>query len=133
MWQQFLAQPWVRGVTATRVTALQFPSHIDGRAGLPPGERRAELEAWRGALATEEGRARFERSAQRALIAQASGQYLLREELEEALASAESRLAAAEASLLAVGSTRTWRLRGLLWRISPLRALARATARDQAP
>jgi hypothetical protein len=28
MWQQFLAEPWVRATTATRVTAIQFPSHL---------------------------------------------------------------------------------------------------------
>ena len=36
MWQQFLSAEWVRAVTAPRITAVQFPSHVDGRAGWPP-------------------------------------------------------------------------------------------------
>jgi membrane-bound lytic murein transglycosylase B len=153
MWQQFLAQPWLRAATAPRVTALQFPSHRDDRESLPPERRRAELIAWRELLATDEGRARFEASVQQAVMAQATAEHLRREGLDEALVSAESRresaesrresaesrrdtaesrLAVAEASLLAVGATRTWRLRGRLLRLAPLRALARATGRGQA-
>jgi hypothetical protein len=160
MWQQFLAQPWVRAATAARVTAVQFPSHLDDRASLPPEERRAELIAWRERLATGEGRARFEASVQHAVMAEATAEHLKREGLGEALISAESRrenaelrlqsaesrrvtaesrlqnaesrLAVAEASLLAVGATRTWRLRGRLLALAPLRALARATGRGQA-
>jgi hypothetical protein len=147
MWQQFLAQPWVRAVTAARVTAVQFPSHRDDRADLTPEQRRAELIAWRDRLASDQGRARFEASVQHAVMARATGEHLRREGLEEALESAESRrasaesrrdsaesrLAVAEASLLAVGATRSWRLRARLLRIPALRALARATSRGQAP
>jgi hypothetical protein len=160
MWQQFLAEPWVRAATAARVTAVQFPSHRDGRASLPPERRRAELIAWRERLASDEGRAGFEASVQRAVMAQATAEQLRREKSEEALVSAESRresaelrlesaeerlesagsrlrnaesrLAVAEESLLAVGATRTWRLRGRLLGLAPLRALARATGRGQA-
>lgn len=160
MWQQFLAQPWVRAATAARVTAVQFPSHLDGRASLPPEGRRAELIAWRDLLASDQGRARFEASVQYAVMAQATAEHVLREGVEEALIStesrrestetrlenaeslretaesrledAESRLAVAEASLRAIGATRTWRLRGRLLGLAPLRALARATGRGQA-
>lgn len=139
MWQQFLVEPWVRAVTATRVTALQFPSHLDDRAERRPAERRAELEEWRASLAGGEGRARFEQAAARAVLAEAAAEHLLRDELGEARESAEShqlsaeaRLAVAEASLLAVGATRSWRLRGRLLRIPAVRALVRATARGQA-
>jgi glycosyl transferase family 2 len=140
MWQQFLGEPWVRAVTATRVTALQFPSHLDGRADRPPEERRREVEAWRSSLADAEGRARFLQSARQALMAEATSERLRRDELGEALAisedrrgAAEYRLHAADASLLAIGSTRTWRLRGRLLGISPLRAIARAAGRGRAP
>ena len=146
MWQQFLAQPWVRAATAARVTAVQFPSHRDDREDLPPEGRRAELMAARDLLASKEGRDRFEAAVQHAVMAQATAEHLRREGLEEALLSAESRresaesrrdtaesrLAVAEASLLAVGDTRTWKLRGRLLRLAPLRALARATGRGQA-
>ena len=91
MWQQFLAQPWVRAVTAARVTAVQFPSHRDDRADLPPEQRRAEVIAWRDRLASDQGRARFEASVQHAVMARATAEHLRREGLEEALASAESR------------------------------------------
>jgi hypothetical protein len=160
MWQQFLGEKWVRAATAARVTAVQFPSHLDDRESLPPESRRAELIAWREQLASDEGRARFEASVQHAVMAQATAEHLRREKSEEALVStesrresaelrlqsaeslretaesrllnAESRLAVAEASLLAIGATRTWRLRGRLLALAPLRALARATGRGQA-
>jgi hypothetical protein len=161
MWQQFLAQPWVRAATATRVTALQLPSHLEGRADRPPEQRRDELEALRASLATAEGRERFEKRVLRDTLDHAAEEYLRRDEFQERLVFAEARLretetlltetgarlteamthlaeteerrAEAEASLLAVGETRTWRLRGRLLRIAPLRALARATGRDRDP
>lgn len=144
MWQQFLAEPWVRAVTATRVTAVQFPSHECGRAESPGAERRAEVEEWRDRLSTEEGRASFEEAALRDTLAEASAQHVMRDETQEALANAEARRGsaemrlelaearlvfgeAAEATLREIYSTRTWRLRGRLLRLAPLRALARAT------
>jgi hypothetical protein len=140
MWQQFLAEPWVRAATATRVTAVQLPSHREGRGARPPERRRAELEALRDSLATAEGRARFEEAALRETLARAADEYLMREGLTEhaatiegELAEARARLAEAEATILAIGATRTWRMRGQLLRLSPLRALARATGRNQAP
>ena len=139
MWQQFLAEPRVRAVTATRITALQFPSHLHGRSGLSPVERRRELEAWRASLGSDEGRARFEEAALRDMLATAAAEHLRLDAIGEAWASAEARLAGvesrrlvAEAELLAIGSTRTWRLRNLLRRSSLLRALARATSRSRA-
>jgi hypothetical protein len=147
MWQQFLAEPWVRAVTATCVTAVQLPSHREGRAARPPERRRAELAALRDSLATAEGRARFEEAALRATLARAAEEYLQRDELAEhaaagdarlarldaELAETRARLAEAEATIRAVGATRAWRLRGQLLRLSSVRALARATRRNQAP
>jgi hypothetical protein len=43
----------------------------------------------------------------------------------------EARAADVEARLREVESTRTWRLRGRLHRLAPLRALARATGRGR--
>jgi glycosyltransferase involved in cell wall biosynthesis len=102
MWQQFLAEPWVRAITATRVTAVQFPSHVDGRDRWQAKERRAELEAWRASLATEEGRADFNRSVRRATATRSTAEWLRRDQLEKTLAEIES--------------TRTWRLRNALKR-----------------
>jgi hypothetical protein len=147
MWQQFLVEPWVRAVTGTRVTALQFPSHLDARDGWSPQERRAELEVWRISLGGEHGRARLEETVRRAMATQATATHLRRDELEEAIVASEegrARSAAEAASLAkslraageglaAIEATRTWRLRSSLRRIAPLRALARATARHQSP
>jgi hypothetical protein len=136
MWQQFLAEPWVRAVTATRVTALQFPSHLEGRGEWRPERRRAELEAWRTTLAGGEGRNRFEAAVRRAVMDQATEQWALREHFEVALAASEEegvRLKAHGDDLAGriadMESTRTWRLRGALRRFGPLRALARASRR----
>lgn len=136
MWQQFLAEPWVRAVTATRVTALQFPSHLEGRGEWQPERRRAELETWRTTLASAEGRGRFEAAVRRAVMSQASEQWELREHFEGALAASEEARENLEAHsdrlaerLAGVESTRTWRLREELRRFPPLRALARATGR----
>jgi len=154
MWEQFLTQPWVRAVTATRITAVQFPSHLEGRADLAPAERRAELQAWRATLADPEGRARLEEVAHRALMAEATREQIERDKFqtgqeraetgridaesrlkdaESRLIAAQSRLAAAEEILRAIAETRTWRLRDRLLRFAPLRALARRTRRDRAP
>jgi hypothetical protein len=152
MWQQFLAEPWVRAVTATRVTVVQFPSHESGRAERSGAERRAELEEWRDRLSTEEGRARFEEAALRYTLAEAAAEHVMRDEAEEALADAEARRGSSEARVVkaetrleivearaadvearlhAVESSRRWRLRARLLRLAPLRALARATGRDR--
>ena len=100
MWQQFLAEPWVRAVTATRITALQFPSHLHGRSGLSPAERRVELEGWRASLGSEAGRARFEEAALRDVLATAAAEHMRLDALGEARASAEARLAAVESGRL---------------------------------
>jgi hypothetical protein len=140
MWQQFLAEPWVRAVTATRVTALQFPSHLGGRDDWQPEARRAELEAWRASLAAPEGRVHFDEAVRRAVMIQSTGEWMRREELEEALVASEAARAqsVADAAALAarladVEATRTWRLRSYLLRLAPLRAIARATARQKRP
>jgi hypothetical protein len=130
MWHQFLAQPWVRAATAPRVTALQFPSHLGGREGWPPAQRRAELERWRANLARPEGRALLEKAIGAALRDQATAEWMRREELEAALEEMKELRAAAVAEavdlaahLHAIEATRTWRLRARLRRIRPLRAV----------
>jgi hypothetical protein len=140
MWQQFLAEPWLRAVTATRVTALQFPSHLGGREEWGAEERRAELERWRASLASAEGRARFEEQVRRTVTTQSTGECLRRDELEKALLDSEAeraRLARDATSITErmrqIEATRTWRLRCALRRLAPVRALARATGRRGAP
>lgn len=118
MWQQFLAEPWVRAATAPRVTALQLPSHLGGREDWPPERRRADLERWRATLATPAGRARLEETIGRAVRTQATAEWLQRGELEEELrelrplrAEAVAEAVELAARLHGVESTRTWRLR----------------------
>jgi hypothetical protein len=130
MWQQFLAEPWVRAVTADRVTALQFPSHLGGRGDWPPQRRRAELEDWLEAIANGVGRARLDAAVGRAVRKQATAQWLHANHLEETLRAAEAahaveveglgdRIARCEKQLAAIESTRTWRLRSRLRRLPP--------------
>lgn len=123
MWQQFLAQPWVRAVTAPRVTALQFPTHLGSREEWPPEQRRAELEGWRANLARPEGRALLEKAIGAALRDQATAEWMRREELEAELKETKALRAAAVAEavdlathLREIEATRTWRLRSRLRR-----------------
>jgi Glycosyl transferase family 2 len=136
MWMQFLAEPWVRARTATRVTALQFPSHL-GREERAGTERRGELERWRARLATPAGRNRVRATIDRSLRQQAAAESIRRHELElrhaelaERLVESEERRRQAEEEAATLGgrlaeieSTRTWRLRARLRRVSILRAL----------
>jgi hypothetical protein len=122
MWQQFLAQPWVRAATAPRVTALQFPSHLGGREGWPPAQRRAELERWRANLARSQGRL-LEKAIGAAVRDQATAEWMRREELETELEEMKELRAAAVAEavdlathLREIEATRTWRLRSRLRR-----------------
>jgi hypothetical protein len=128
MWQQFLAEPWVRARTAPRITAVQLPSHLGGRDGWPPEKRRAELQRWRATLATAGGRADFQETARRAVIAQATVGHPHQAELERALAAAEvDRARAAEEiatgakRLAGLEATRTWRARTRLRRLLRMR------------
>jgi hypothetical protein len=121
MWQQFLAQPWVRAATAPRVTALQFPTHLGGREEWAPARRRAELESWRESLARPEGRALLERAIGAAVRDQATAEWLRRDELEAQLEEMKALRAAAVAEavdlathLREIEATRTWRLRSRL-------------------
>jgi hypothetical protein len=121
MWQQFLAQPWVRAATAPHVTALQFPSPLGGRVEWLPAQRRAELESWRANLARPEGRTLLEKAIGEAVRDQATAEWLRRDELEAQLEETKALRAAAvaEAADLAthlreIEATRTWRLRSRL-------------------
>lgn len=136
MWQQFLVEPWVRAVTATRVTALHFPGHLEGREDWTPRARRSEIEAWWASIATPEGRERFEESVRRAVMTQSADEFLWRSRLDEALAAGEAARLRAEADaanlareLTAIAATRTWRLRCRLIGLSPMRLIARARGR----
>ncbi len=76
MFQQFLAEPWVRAATVARVTALQFPSHLGGRADWSPARRRAELEHWLAAAGEPGFRARFDAEVLATLSRVSTAQYL---------------------------------------------------------
>lgn len=58
MWKKFFRKPGFVGATSTRMTALQFPSSLDGRDAWSGRERLAELLGW--ATRIEEPGARAE-------------------------------------------------------------------------
>lgn len=149
MWQKLLALPGLRAVTSTQVTALQFPTHLEGRDQWSPAQRRDELQRWWERINDEAGRAELEDIVRTGLNHQGSVLQLALDTrvdgLEAELAKAEERLAGAtreiadrdeqiqrwraqEAELahrlqLVLGS-RTWRLRRLVVR-GPLRRFVR--------
>ncbi len=144
MWRQFLAEPWVRGRSATRVTALQFPSHL-GREQWGEARRSAELERWRARLATSEGRERVRAEIDRSVKRRATAEWIRLGEMGGRFAELQRRLAESEEGrerataqsaalagrLAEIESTRTWRLRSRLRRVGVLRALlARSATRD---
>jgi glycosyltransferase involved in cell wall biosynthesis len=88
MVQQFVAEPWLRAVTSSRVTTLQFPSH--GRRKLPrwtTEARRKELEEWIARIGEPGGRARFDRVVNSALLAEGSKYRVTADALEKWIAS----------------------------------------------
>lgn len=92
MWQKFLDLPDLRAATSTSVTALQFPSHLDGRAQWSAEERRSELERWWTRLSTERGRAELDEIVRAGLNRRGAG-------LNHALTDAYARLEETEAQL----------------------------------
>lgn len=66
-WRKLLALDGVRAATSDQVTALQLPTHQDGRQDWTPAARRAELLRWVDRLATAEGRAELDRAVRAGL------------------------------------------------------------------
>lgn len=60
LWQKFLRLDGIRAVTGTRVTAIQAPSHLGGRASWTPQQRRAELLGLRRMMDDPVARAGFD-------------------------------------------------------------------------
>jgi hypothetical protein len=108
MWRQFLELPGLRARTGTRVTALHLAEqHL---AGIPTGERVAELERW-CTRAREPG----------------FGAELEREACEAVRSTAvhhEARIQDLKATLSHIQRTRMWRLRTRLASFRPRRAPA---------
>jgi len=78
LWQKFLDDPALRSVTSSRVTALQFPSHVDGRSAWTGDQRRAELLQWSEVLVEPVAAARFEVDTHEAFArAMAFNQYVM--------------------------------------------------------
>ena len=100
MWEQFLSQDWVRAVTSTRVTALQFPSHEANRDAWAPARRRSELISWRELLSSPGGRARFDDETRGELMRAAWVHHHLREVLTERVKVTELALSSLEEELL---------------------------------
>jgi GalNAc5-diNAcBac-PP-undecaprenol beta-1,3-glucosyltransferase len=149
MWQQFLGLEGFRGRTGSRATHLHFPESV--RTAMSQAERVDELERWwrrihdvafEAELASLVAETMRQTAIHRELRVQelqteASAQAVIANELEERLSAVElearalqqtldgavSALNRAEAAIAAMESTRTWRLRGRLRKVTPLRAL----------
>ena len=140
-WQRLLSLPGTRAASGTRPTVLHFPSGL--RAGWSIPERLAEIERWsRPAVAVmvrqqlldnvlpdraalDEALTTHERELR------ALSEYV--EALERALADAKGVAADAQAQLLLIADSVTWRLRGRILSVPGVRSAARALARLAAP
>jgi glycosyltransferase involved in cell wall biosynthesis len=87
-WKKFFRQPGFRGATSHRMTALQFPSHLEGRETWTPQERLEELTRWADLVADPDAQRRVDalvdRATQVALARAVVDGDLLRAELDRA-------------------------------------------------
>ncbi|HEY8492186.1 MAG TPA: glycosyltransferase family 2 protein [Dehalococcoidia bacterium] len=122
MWQQFLAQPWCRAASGTRLTAVVFPS--PDRLEWTPRQREEEIRAWMERLATPEGRAELTASLVTHLtdlrVERAMGVYTLEQHLAAATQERD-RLRAELAALEAAHATLAARAAALEEEASALR------------
>ncbi len=139
MWQKFLALPDLRAVTSTRVTALQFPTHQNGRSDWTPAQRRSELERWSERTSTETGRAELDEIVRTGLNRHGAALLHALQETRECLQEVEAQLVEAvdarreaeeqlpdlQARLALIEGSRTWRIRTALLR-GPLTRLVRS-------
>jgi hypothetical protein len=154
LWQKLLALPGVRAVTSSKVTALQVPTHLDGRDRWEPARRRAELEQWWQVVSDPVQRLRLEEAivvglnrhgarTQEALsgcVRQVRALELANHGLEAAAVATAADLAATQVELRSAGDrihdlehhlaliegSRVWRLRSRILR-GPLRRLVRGS------
>ncbi len=96
-WRRMLGAGPARTATSHRMTALQFPSHADGRAEWADARREAEIAEWAARIARPG--------------AQAEIDALLQESVWRALDLARDDLRDARDAIQWVRSTRWWRLR----------------------
>jgi hypothetical protein len=134
LWQRLLQIPGARAASGTKPTAIPLPSAM--RPGWSPEQRLAELDRWNTAEAMASLPQRILDVAERdraaldeALVSRELEVEAVREERDYALA----RAARAEAELVAIGNSATWRLRNRLLRVPGLRAAAKALARRARP
>lgn len=59
-WKKLMRHPAFVGATSKRMTALQFPSHLEGREDWTPQARQAELLEWAELVASPQGQARID-------------------------------------------------------------------------
>lgn len=155
LWQKLLALPGVRAATSSKVTAIQVPTHLEGRSDWDPGQRRAELERWWQVINDPVGRRSLEeaivvglnrhgarlqealsgcreqvRDLERATVALEAAVGAAQADLAVArdeLHSADDRIRDLEHRLALIEGSRVWRLRSKVAR-GPLRRLVRGSA-----
>jgi glycosyltransferase involved in cell wall biosynthesis len=98
MWQRFAEQPWFRGATGERLTALHFPDP-EWRA-VDPAEREAALASWLDAAAKPRAEETFDRLLSRAIRVAAQDFKLRTIELRHSLETATSEAEALRSRLL---------------------------------
>ncbi|MFN8107977.1 MAG: glycosyltransferase [Nocardioidaceae bacterium] len=59
-WKKLMRHPAFVGATSSRMTALQFPSHLEGREDWTPQARQTELLEWAELVASPHGQARID-------------------------------------------------------------------------
>ena len=65
-----MAHPGFRGATSSRMTALQFPTSMDGRDTWSPAERLAEIEPWHRLIRAGAAQETVDRLVTEAAVAQ---------------------------------------------------------------
>ena len=65
-WKKFFRRPDFRGGTSHRMTALQFPTSLNGREGWTPAQRYDELARWAAVVALPDAQQQIDRMVDRA-------------------------------------------------------------------
>ncbi|CAB4896156.1 MAG: glycosyltransferase [Actinobacteria bacterium] len=112
-WCKMLDSPQLRAASSTRMTALQFPGHRDGRDALSEKERLAELRRWARIVASPDGQARIDELVRLSAPVQMDRDLKIIYELRQALHSAR-------VELHQMSQTLSWRTTSPLRRIRAL-------------
>lgn len=131
-WRRMMAHAGYRGATSARMTAIQLPTSVGGRAAWSQEDREAELSTWHELVTAPDGQRRVDALLHQGVLAQvallrvrAAEQAAARRADRDEIRRLRRRLrrhrrarVAAEAEVAALRSSRSWRL------TAPLRTLS---------